>query len=433
MFKADIVLSDREKFAVSPQLSQLIVDPASYVGERKIEAALGSLRSENPIGWVQAEGFDPFWLITRHADVREVSRQHDVFHVADRALFLMDSASVRFLEKAGTLNPSRTIVNMDNPDHDKYRALTQKWFMPHHLATYTQAIGKIAGEMIERMISGEGTCDFVEDVALRYPLRVILEILGAPREDEELVLKLAQQMLGVTDPDLRRDDDIENQAEGYSDGVTEFKSYFRDLMLSRRRNPREDVASIIANSDVDGKLIDEESCLGYYIAIATAGHDTTSSSTAGAIWALAENPAEFAKIKADPRLIPSMVEEAIRWTTPVQHFMRSAADDYVLDGRAIAKGDWLMLSYISANRDENVFVEPERFIVDRRPNPHLSFGYGLHLCLGMHLARLEMRIFFEELLPRISSLKLAGTPDRVLSSFIAGPKRLPIHFGTSGA
>lgn len=431
MSESEIAVNGNESFAVPPELAQIIVDPQSYVGDRRIEAALKVLRRDNPVGWVQAEGFDPFWVVTQHSDIREVSRQHDLFHVGDRALNLMDSASVKYLEEIGTLNPSRTIVNMDNPDHDKYRALTQHWFMPRNIATYAQAIGRVAKEMIANLPADGQECDFVEDVALRYPLRVIFEILGAPREDEDLVLRLAQQMLGVTDPDHRRDDDIENQAQGYADAVTEFKLYFRDMMMSRRKNPRDDVASVIANSMVNGKLIDEESCLGYYIAIATAGHDTTSSSTAGAVWALAENPGEFAKLKADSRLIPSMVEEAIRWTTPVQHFMRSATDDYVLHGRQIAKGDWLMLSYISGNRDEEVFMEPDRFLVDRRPNPHLSFGHGLHLCLGMHLARLEMRTFFEELLPRISSVELAGKPERVVSSFIAGPKRLPVRFGAS--
>lgn len=433
MSEAEIALRDRQPFGVSPQLAQIIVDPQSYVADRKIEAALRVLRRDNPVGWVQAEGFDPFWVVTRHADVREVSRQHDLFHVGDRALNLMDSASVEYLEKIGTLNPSRTIVNMDNPDHDKYRSLTQNWFMPRNIATHAQAISRVAKEMIANLPVDGQEFDFVEDAALRYPLRVIFEILGAPREDEDLILRLAQQMLGVTDPDHRRDDNIENQAQGYADAVSEFKLYFRDLMISRRKNPRDDVASIIANSMVDGKLIDEESCLGYYIAIATAGHDTTSSSTAGAIWALAESPDEFAKLKADPRLVPSMVEEAIRWTTPVQHFMRSATADYDLHGRKITKGDWLMLSYISANRDEEVFAEPDRFISDRRPNPHLAFGHGLHLCLGMHLARLEMRIFFEELLPRVSSVELAGKPERVVSSFIAGPKRLPIRFGAASA
>lgn len=433
MSESEIAVRDNESFAVPPELAQIIVDPHSYVDDRKIEAAVKVLRRDNPVGWVQAEGFDPFWIVTRQADIREVSRQHDLFHVGDRALNLMDSASVAYLEKLGTLNPSRTIVNMDNPDHDKYRALTQNWFMPRNIATYGQAIGNIAREMIAKLPSDGGVCDFVEDVALRYPLRVIFEILGAPREDEDLILRLAQQMLGVTDPDHRRDDSIANQAQGYADAVAEFKLYFRDVMISRRKNPRDDVASVIANSMVDGKLIDEESCLGYYIAVATAGHDTTSSSTAGAIWALAENPEEFAKLKADSRLIPSMVEEAIRWTTPVQHFMRSATDDYVLHGRQIAKGDWLMLSYISGNRDEDVFPEPDSFMVDRRPNPHLSFGHGLHLCLGMHLARLEMRTFFEELLPRISSVELAGKPERVVSSFMAGPKRLPVRFGVSKA
>ena len=432
MSLAETVPDEREIYAASPEIAQILVTPESYVGDRAVEAALRALRKDNPVAWVKAEGFDPFWVITRHADLREVSRQHDLFHVGDRALMLMDIASREYLEKLGTLNPSRTIVNMDNPDHDKYRALTQAWFMPRQVASRSDAIRKIAREAVDKMLAGPSECDFVEDVSLRYPLRVIMEILGVPRADEEHLLRLTQQLLGVSDPDHGRGD-AENQAQGYADVVDDLKAYFRDIMIARRKDPRDDLATVIANSIVDGELIDEESCLGYLLAIATAGHDSTSSSTAGVIWALAENPEEFAKVKREPRLIPSMIEEAIRWTTPVQHFMRSATADYVLHGRPIAKGDWLMLSYISGNQDEEVFEEPMRFRVDRKPNPHVSFGHGIHLCLGMHLGRLEIRILCEELLPHLKSLELAGKPDRSVSSFIAGPKRLPIRFTTEGA
>ena len=168
--------------------------------------------------------------------------------------------------------------------------------------------------------------------------------------------------------------------------------------------------------------------MSYYIIVATAGHDTTSSSTAGAIWALAENRSEFAKVKADPSLIPGLVDEAIRWMTPVKHFMRSATADTELRGRAIAKGDWLMLCYPSGNRDEEVFDDPYAFRVDRKPNRHLAFGYGAHPCLGQHLAKMEMRILWEELLPRLQSLELAGEPKLTQASFVNVPKSVPIRF-----
>jgi cytochrome P450 len=164
------------------------------------------------------------------------------------------------------------------------------------------------------------------------------------------------------------------------------------------------------------------------VIVATAGHDTTSSSTAGALWALAENPAELARIQADPSLIPGLVDVAVRWTTPVKHFMRSATEDTVLGGQKIAKGDWLMLCYASGNRDEDVFEDPYVFRADRSPNKHVAFGFGAHLCLGQHLAKMEMRILFEELIPRLKSVSLAGEPRMTQATFVNGLKSLPINF-----
>ena len=212
------------------------------------------------------------------------------------------------------------------------------------------------------------------------------------------------------------------------EALMEFFAYFRTLTADRRANPREDVASTIANAKVDGQPISDIDALSYYLIVATAGHDTTSSSTAGAMWALAERPAVLAKLKADPALIPGLVDESVRWTTPVRHFMRSAAADTTLGGQAIAKGDWLMLCYPSGNRDEAVFEDPNEFRVDRSPNRHLAFGYGAHLCLGQHLAKMEMRILWEELLPRLKSVELAGEAKLSEANFVNGPKTLPIRY-----
>lgn len=188
---------------------------------------------------------------------------------------------------------------------------------------------------------------------------------------------------------------------------------------------------MIATAQIDGRPINHFEAMSYYVIIATAGHDTSSSSTSGAIWALCDNPEEFRRVKVDPTLIPRMVEEAVRWTTPVQHFMRTATADPELRGRRIGRGDWLMLCYGSGNRDEDAFEQPDRFRVDRDASRHVAFGYGAHLCLGQHLARLEMRVFFEELLARIDSIELAGQPRRSALTFVGGPKTLPIRFRMS--
>jgi cytochrome P450 len=259
-----------------------------------------------------------------------------------------------------------------------------------------------------------------------------MEVLGVPREDEPRMLRLTQELFGAADPDLNRsgaqggetaDPMAELQAV-----IADFFLYFKGITDARKAEPRGDLATVIANGQIDGAPISDFEAMSYYVIVATAGHDTTSSSTAGAIWGLCEAPDEFAKLKADPSLIPGLVDESIRWTTPVKHFMRSATAPYELRGRQIEAGDWLWLAYPSGNRDEEVFDAPNAFRVDRNPNRHLAFGYGAHLCLGQHLAKMEMRILWEELIPRLQSLELAGAPKLATANFVGGPKRLPIRY-----
>jgi cytochrome P450 len=279
------------------------------------------------------------------------------------------------------------------------------------------------------MTATGGRCDFVKEVALHYPLHVIMTILGVPEEDEPRMLKLTQELFGASDPDLGRQADKPREEREFDFSViTDFFNYFHALSERKRANPTDDLASLIANAQIDGQPISDFEAMSYYIIVATAGHDTTSSSTAGALWALAENPAEFAKLKTDPSLIPGLVEESIRWTTPVKTFMRTATEDTEFAGRSMKKGDWLMLCYASGNRDEEVFEDPFAFRVDRKPNKQLAFGYGAHVCLGQHLARMEMRILWEELIPRLKFVALDGEPAMSEAVFVNGPKRLPIRF-----
>jgi cytochrome P450 len=324
-----------------------------------------------------------------------------------------------------------TLVQMDEPDHMQYRALTQGWFMPQNLRKLEARVRELAREAVARMESLGGECDFVSEVALHFPLRVIMEILGVPREDEPRMLQLTQELFGATDPDLRRrpaDESAQAQQQAIQAVLADFFNYFNALTESRRANPLDDVASVIANAKIDGNQISAFDAVSYYVIISTAGHDTTSSSTAGALWALAERPGEFAKVRNNPALIPGLVDESIRWTTPVRHFMRSAAADTTVGGRPVAKDDWFMLCYPSGNRDEEVFENPMEFRVDRSPNRHLAFGYGAHLCLGQHLAKMEMRILWEELLPRLKSVELAGPAQLSEANFVSGLKKLPIRY-----
>jgi hypothetical protein len=326
----------------------------------------------------------------------------------------------------------RTLVQMDAPDHPKYRVLTQSWFLPQNIRHLEARIRQIAREHVDRMASLGGECDFVQDVALTYPLRVIMEILGVPPADEPRMLKLTQELFGAGDPELNRSRSNNPEQDGglgdLQAVIADFFMYFKKITDERKAHPGSDLASVIANGQIDGAPINDFEALCYYVIVATAGHDTTSSSTAGAIWGMCQFPEAFANLKADPALIPGLVDESIRWVTPVKHFMRSATQDTQLRGRHVKKGDWLMLCYPSGNRDEEVFDEPDVFRPERSPNRHLSFGYGAHLCLGQHLAKMEMRILWEEMIPRLSSLEFAGQPTRAEAAFVGGPKHLPIRF-----
>jgi cytochrome P450 len=268
-------------------------------------------------------------------------------------------------------------------------------------------------------------------VALHYPLRVVMNILGVPEADFGRMLRLTQELFGASDPDTERfkaalsDEQFAQLLVGV---VQDFTDYFEQITADRRAHPRDDLATLLANAEIDGQPLPPFERTGYYTIIATAGHDTTSSSTAAAMWALATQPGLLERVRADLALVPALIEESIRWATPVKTFMRSASADTELRGRQIKQGDWLMLCYASGNRDEEIFESPDTFDIDRKPNRQLAFGNGAHVCLGQHLARLEMRILYEELLPRLKSVRLTGAARMSESFFVNGLKSLPIAF-----
>lgn len=418
---------------VPDEIAMALVDPVSYAEDAPLQAAFTWLRAHRPVAPIEVDGFDPFWAITKYADIVEIGKNPAKFHSGDRQTTLTDQESDRRIREmtGGSPHIIRSLVQMDPPDHAKYRALTMDWFTPGNVRKLEGRIREIARAAVDRMRALDGRCDFVKDVALGYPLHVIMEILGVPESDEDRMLTLTQELFGVHDDELKRDSDAGNPmeyAQQLQAVVADFDAYFSAISADRRARPRDDLATVIANGRIDGELMGSFESLCYYMLVATAGHDTTSSSTAGAIWELAKDPAEFARVKADLALIPSLVDEAIRWVTPVKHFMRSATVDTQIRGQAIGAGDWMMLCFLSGNRDEDVFDDPFRFRVGRQPNRHMAFGYGAHVCLGQHLAKLEMRIFFEELLPHLAHVELDGEPTRSKAAFVNGPKTVPIRY-----
>lgn len=419
---------------ISTEIANTIVDPRAYADGQQIDEAFAQLRRHAPLDVAHPDGFDPFWVVTRHADILEVERQNALFHNGDRATVLTTIEADQRVRarRGGSPHLVRSLVQMDNPDHMNYRRLTQGWFMPQNLRALEPRIREIARGAVERMAALGGRCDFARDVAFLYPLHVIMEVLGVPESDEPRMMKLTQELFGAADPDANRTgssvDDAAAGVDTVQSVVMDFMIYFNAMTEDRRARPRQDLASVIASGRIEGEPLGHLEAMSYYIIVATAGHDTTSSTLAGGLWALAEHPEQFARVKADPGLINGLIEESIRWVTPVKHFMRTATADAELAGRKIAKGDWLFLSYPSGKRDEAVFEDPFSFQVGRTPNKHLAFGYGAHLCLGQHLARMEMRILWEELFARLDSVELDGQPKRMTAAFVCGPKAVPIRF-----
>ena len=422
-----------------PDVAREVIDPHAYAGWDGLLDTFDRLREEAPVARVEPEDgelFDPFWLVTRYEDVMRISKDNQTFLNNPRPVVFSFRDAIEFSRKAtGSNMLVDSLVVFDAPIHPKYRRLTQDWFMPRNLAKMEDEIRAIANATVDRLIEAGGSgdvVDFVKLVSGPYPLHVVMQILGVPEEDEPRMQMLTQQLFGGQDADLSGTG-MENMTpemvvQLVAGAVKTFEDYFARLAADRRANPTEDVASVIANATVDGAPLPERDMAGYYIIVATAGHDTTSASTAGAMQALAQDPEQWARVKADRSLLPGIVEEAIRWTTPVQHFMRTAAEDVELGGQQIKRGDWLMINYVAANHDPAQFDNPRKFDASRSPNRHAAFGAGAHQCLGLHLARMEMKILFETLLDRIESIELAGEPKRATSTFVGGLKTLPLRF-----
>ncbi len=322
----------------------------------------------------------------------------------------------------------RSLVQMDPPDHPKYRALVQPWFTPSNLKGLEERLRKITREILDEM-GGDGSSrelDFVQDVAVFPPLRLIAALLGVPREDEWRILKLTNELFAGDDPEMKR---VGDDPLSLIDTIKDIYAYFTDITDARRANPTEDLASYIANGKIDGEYMPYRELVSYYTIVATAGHETTRTAMAGGLLALLENPDQMDLLRGGSTdILKLAVEEMIRWSTPVTQFCRTATQDVKLRDKDIRAGDNLGLFYASANRDEDVFDKPETFRVDRQPNKHLAFGLGPHMCLGNILARMELRIFFEQLIPRIDEMYINGEPDHLQASFVHGLKHLPIRY-----
>jgi cytochrome P450 len=418
---------------IPDEIAAAAVLPLSYTDEQNVTyPAFAWLRANNPFGLAHVDGFDPIWLATTQEHILAIERDPQTFCSGRDEPMVNDRASSAFLQlMRGDARTLDTLAYMDAPEHTKIKNVTSSWFLPASARKREDAIRALAREAIDHLLSFDGRCDVVNDFALHYPLRVIMTLFGVPREDEPLMLKLTQELFGTTDPEEQRADvapEPDVAARMWRAAIADFAGYFTKLAAERRANPTDDLISIIANAKVDGEPLSDSFVVGYCVAIATAGHDTTASTISGAIQALAQYPDQLRLVKEDPSLVGSLVEEALRWVSPVKHFQRVVTHDTEFAGRQLHEGDHIMLLYPSANRDEAVFENPDVFDITRRPNRHLAFGFGPHMCIGQHVAKLEMRILFDELLPRISSFGIDGRAKYGAANFLSGLKTQPITF-----
>ncbi|OBI47213.1 cytochrome [Mycobacterium kyorinense] len=399
--------------------AKLLADPLAYTDEPKLHAALTHLRANAPVSRVDVPNYRPFWAITKHVDIMDIERENMLFTNSPRPVLVTAEA-----DEMQAAVGVRTLIHLDDPEHRDLRAIGADWFRPKAMRALKVRVDELAKSYVDKMAAIGPECDFVQQVAVNYPLYVIMSLLGLPESDFPLMLKLTQELFGSDDDEYKRGATVEDQ----STALLEMFQYFTALTAARRENPTEDLASAIANARIDSEPLSDIDTVSYYAIVAAAGHDTTSATISGGLHALIDNPNQLQRLRDDLGLMPLAVEEMIRWVTPVKAFMRTAAEDTTVHGVPIAKGESVLLSYVSANRDEDVFETPFRFDVTRDPNKHLSFGYGVHFCLGAALARMEVNSFFTELLPRLKSIELAGEPQFVATTFVGGLKHLPVRY-----
>ena len=404
----------------------IFLDPDAYTDPDAWHATAAELRREAPVLEVDAEGYLPVHALTRHADVFEVSRRNDVWHNTQRSQ-IMPEWLWQVIVGMG-INP-RTLVHLDGTEHRDHRQVTNDWFKPAAVRHRQDDIDAIADEFIEKMADLGGECDFARDVAVPYTLRVIMSIFGVPPSDEPTMLRLTQGIFGAADPEYLGD--LASPTEVGLGAIGGFGDYFGALAADRRACPTDDLASVIANGEIDGCPLDDDAMLWYFIIVATAGHDTTSFALSGGLDALLADPAQMAALLADPELVGNATEEVLRWTSPVRHFMRYAQEDTEVGGVAMSAGDRVLLSYPAANRDPEQFADPMRFDIARADADKLiSFGLGAHYCLGSQFARREVRTFLPKMVERFADIELAGDPEWVAANFVGGVKHLPITYRT---
>jgi cytochrome P450 len=403
------------------------------LGER--EAAFALLRAERPIAPMTLEALPhmglpetPYWAVTRHADIVEASRHPELF-CSGQGTNIADLPP-DFVEFFGSM------INMDDPRHARMRRIVSRGFTPRQLESMKADVEGVASGIVDEIIE-RGECDFVTEVAARLPLRIIVDMMGIPRSDEEYIFDRTNVILGFSDPEYV--DDLDDPVAVTGSILTagaELAQMVQELGEARQRDPGNDLVSALVTSDVDGEHLSPQELASFFILLVVAGNETTRNAIAHGLWALSEHPEQKQRWLDDIEgLTPTAVEEIVRWASPVIHFRRTVTTDGArLGDHVLSAGEKVVLWYWSGNRDEAVFTDPHRFDIGRTPNDHIGFGGpGPHFCLGAHLARREVSVMFRELLRRIPDIHAIGEPARLRSGFINGIKHLHAEWTPGGA
>jgi len=378
------------------------------------------LRRHAPVYWHEETNGPGFWAITRHEDCVAVNRDAQRFSSYRKGTFLWETPEDQ-LEQQRLM-----MVTMDPPLHTRYRRLVNKGFTPRMVGELQQSIHGVADEIIDR-ICQSGTADFVIDVAAELPLIVLAELLGVPAEDRSKMFDWSNRMIGREDAEYQGSEAVAEENAALA--AAELFGYAADLYERKRVDPGEDLMSVLTQVELDGERLSELELDLFFMLLAVAGNETTRNLMSGAMVAFSQFPDQWERLRADRSLLSSAVEEMLRFVTPVMNFRRQATEDVEIGGQTIKDGEKVVFFHISANRDEAVFEDPDRFDVGRKPNPHMAFGGGgPHFCLGANLARMEIIVMFEHLLDRLPDLTVNGTVERLQSNFINGVKHLPVAF-----
>ncbi len=399
-----------------------LIDPDRHQKKGVPHDQLARLRAEAPVAYMEPPGYPGFWAVTKHADVVHAASQPLIFSSAKGITF------DRSEEEALAMEGFESLVTMDPPRHGKMRQVANKEFLRSAVRARFDDIGDIARQIVDDAATGGeiAECDFVPTFAGRLPLEVIAWVLGVPQEDWAHLLEATDTVIGKDDPEFRRPGESPDEARMRAQIAMHV--YFEGMVEDRRRQPREDLVTLLTQRDIDGEPLTQKQLVSYCELLVAAGNETTRDAIASAMEAFCRFPDQWARLRDHPALLPNAVEEILRWVTPINYFRRTATQDCELGSARIRAGDRVVLFWVSANRDEEVFEDPYEFRIDREPNQHVVFGFGPHLCMGAHLARAELEQMFGLLPTRMTWFEAAGPVERLNSSVNGAIKHLPLRY-----